>query len=218
MTTKTDSETNTQTSTAGRFIVLEGIDGAGKSTHVEFIAQAIREHHGVRVVVTREPGGTPLAEKIRGLVLHEPMDVETEVLLVTAARRDHVKHVIRPALQAGQWVLCDRFVDSTRAYQGGGGGVSLGWIDELSAWATFGLAPDRVYLFDAPAALAAQRRGQRGLAEDRFEAQDIAYFERVRDVYLNQPRLFAEDSMLVIDSSQTLAQIQTQLLQDIAAF
>ena len=199
----------------GRFIVLEGIDGAGKSTHVAFIAQAIRDHYGVDVLVTREPGGTPLAEKIRALVLHEPMDVETEVLLVTAARRDHVKQVIRPALQSGQWVVCDRFVDSTRAYQGGGGRVSLKWIDELSDWATFGLSPDRVYLFDAPAALAAQRRGQRGQAEDRFEAQDIAYFERVRDVYLNQPRLFAEDSMRVIDSTLNVSRIQEILLSDI---
>lgn len=200
----------------GRFIVLEGIDGAGKSTHVPFIAQHIRDHYGVEVLVTREPGGTPLAEKIRGLVLHESMDVETEVLLVTAARRDHVKQVIRTALQSGQWVVCDRFVDSTRAYQGGGGGVSLKWIDELSAWATFGLAPDRVYLFDAPAALAAQRRGQRGQAEDRFEAQDLAYFERVRDVYLNQPRLFAEDSLRVIDSALSVTKIQKLLADDLS--
>ncbi|MBU3725669.1 MAG: dTMP kinase [Burkholderiaceae bacterium] len=200
----------------GKFIVLEGIDGAGKSTHVEFIAQSIRESHGVQVLVTREPGGTPLAEKIRGLVLHEPMDVETEVLLVTAARRDHVARVIRPALEAGQWVVCDRFVDSTRAYQGGGGGVSLGWIDELSESATSGLSPDRVYLFDAPAALAAQRRGGRGQAEDRFEAQDLAYFERVRDVYLNQQRLFSEASFLVIDSSMSVSRIQNLLLIDIA--
>lgn len=199
----------------GRFIVLEGIDGAGKSTHVEFIAQAIGQHHGAEVLITREPGGTPLAEKIRELVLHEPMDVETEVLLVTAARRDHVKQVIRPALQSGQWVLCDRFVDSTRAYQGGGGGVSLRWIDELSDWATFGLSPDRVYLFDAPAALAAQRRGQRGQAEDRFEAQNLAYFERVRDVYLNQPRLSAQDSIMVIDSALSVPMIQQILRKDI---
>ena len=204
-----------QTPQQGRFIVLEGIDGAGKSTHVEFIAQAIREHHGVQVLITREPGGTPLAEKIRELVLHQPMDVETEVLLVTAARRDHVKQVIRPALQAGQWVLCDRFVDSTRAYQGGGGGVSLKWIEELSGWATFGLTPDRVYLFDAPAELAAKRRSHRGQAEDRFEAQDIAYFERVRDVYLNQPRLFAEDSLVVIDSALSVSRIQEILYKDL---
>lgn len=200
----------------GKFIVLEGIDGAGKSTHVAFIAQHIRDHHGVEVLVTREPGGTPLAEKIRELVLHESMDVETEVLLVTASRRDHVKQVILPALQSGQWVLCDRFVDSTRAYQGGGGGVSLKWIDELSAWATLGLAPDRVYLFDAPAALAAQRRGQRGQAEDRFEAQDLAFFERVRDVYLNQPRLFSEDSLRVIDSVLSVTEIQKLLADDLS--
>lgn len=206
---------NDKTRKPGRFVVLEGIDGAGKSTHVAFIAQAIRQHHGAEVLVTREPGGTPLAEKIRELVLHSPMDVETEVLLVTAARRDHVKHVIGPALKAGTWVLCDRFVDSTRAYQGGGGGVSLKWIDELSSWATFGLSPDRVYLFDAPAALAAQRRSGRGQAEDRFEAQDLAYFERVRDVYLNQPRLSAIESVVVIDSALSVSRIQEILDKDI---
>ena len=199
----------------GKFIVLEGIDGAGKSTHVDFIARAIGRHHGAEVVVTREPGGTPLAEKLRELVLHEPMDVETEVLLVTAARRDHVRSVIAPALEAGRWVLCDRFVDSTRAYQGGGGGVDLEWIDDLSRHAVVGYWPDRVYLFDAPAELAAQRRGGRGQAEDRFEAQNLAYFERVRQVYLHQHRPGVQAIFRVIDSVQNVSRIQQILTEDI---
>jgi dTMP kinase len=192
----------------GKFIVFEGIDGAGKSTHLDFTCAQIRALKGVDVVLTREPGGTPLAEKIRELVLHEPMDVETEVLMVAAARRDHVTRVIAPALAAGKWVVCDRYVDSTRAYQGGGGGVPLDWIDQLMASATKGIWPDRVYLFDAPAALAAARRNSRGNASDRFEAQDLQYFERVRDVYLNKPRVNSQ-APVVIDSSQDVSRIQS---------
>ena len=200
----------------GKFVVLEGIDGAGKSTHLDFICDQIRAQKGVEVVLTREPGGTPLAEKIRELVLHEPMDVETEVLMVAAARRDHVAKVIAPALAAGSWVVCDRYVDSTRAYQGGGGQVSLAWIDGLMASATMGVRPDRVYLFDAPAQLAAARRNSRGNATDRFEAQDLAYFERVRDVYLNQPRVNSPQAV-VIDSSQDVSRIQSILKDSISS-
>ncbi len=200
----------------GKFVVLEGIDGAGKSTHLDFICDQIRAQKGVEVVLTREPGGTPLAEKIRELVLHEPMDVETEVLMVAAARRDHVAKVIAPALAAGSWVVCDRYVDSTRAYQGGGGQVSLAWIDGLMASATMGVWPDRVYLFDAPAQLAAARRNSRGNATDRFEAQDLAYFERVRDVYLNQPRVNSPQAV-VIDSSQDVSRIQSILKDSISS-
>jgi len=164
--------------------------------------------------MTREPGGTPLAEKIRELLLHEPMDSETEVLLAVAARRDHFRTRIKPALQAGQWVVCDRFTESTRAYQGGGGGVDLGWIDQLNRDATEGIEPDRTYLFDAPASLAAQRRAQRGAAGDRFESQDLAFFNRVRAVYLNKPQV---DSLkrLVIDSSDAVPNIQKLLEENI---
>lgn len=200
---------------AGKFIVLEGIDGAGKSTHLDFICEQIREHKQVEVLLTREPGGTPLAEKIRALLLHEPMSVETEVLLVMAARKDHVEQRIRPALEQGQWVVCDRFIDSTRAYQGGGGGVNLGWIDALNDMATGGLSPDRVYLFDIPSELAAQRRGGRGSVSDRFEEQGVAYFDRVRDVYMNQRRLFAEDQTLAIDAQQSIEAIREILRKDI---
>ena len=135
------------------------------------------------------------------------MDSDTEVLLAVAARRDHVINVIKPALESGQWVVCDRFTESTRAYQGGGGGVDMAWIDRLNQQATLGLKPDRTYLFDAPAELAAQRRSQRGRASDRFESQDAEFFDRVRDVYLNRPQV---DSLkrLVIDSSETVINIQ----------
>lgn len=199
----------------GKLIVLEGIDGAGKSTHLDFVCEQIREFKNVDVVLTREPGGTPLAEKIRELLLHEPMSVETEVLLVMAARRDHVEQRIRPALETGQWVVCDRFIDSTRAYQGGGGEVSLGWIDDLNESVCFGISPHRVYLFDIPASLAAQRRGGRGTASDRFEEQGVAYFERVRDVYLNHQRMFTEDQTLVIDAQQSIEAIREILRSDL---
>lgn len=199
----------------GKFLVLEGIDGAGKSTHVDYIAQCIRELHGVDVVVTREPGGTPLAESIRSLLLHQPMDVQTEVLLVLAARADHVRQKIRPALESGSWVLCDRFVDSTRAYQGGGGGVDLGWIDGLNASVCEAVWPDRIYLFDLPAELAAQRRGGRGGPSDRFEGQDVAYFERVRRVYLEQMRPGAQAATRVIDSRMDVSRIQIKIKEDI---
>jgi len=212
----------------GQLIVLEGIDGAGKSTHVTFIADLIRRLHGVTVLVSREPGGTPLAESLRDLLLHQPMSPTAEVLLAVAARQDHVEKVIRPALASGQWVVCDRFIDSTRAYQGGGGGVELGWIDSLNTVATGGLEPDRVYLFDAPSALAAQRRGgrnadpvrqhdQNGHADaDRFESQGVAFFDRVRDVYLNRQRDNAAVQTKIIDSTLSVPQIQSLLSEDIS--
>ena len=142
------------------------------------------------------------------------MDSDTEVLLAVAARRDHVINVIKPALESGQWVVCDRFTESTRAYQGGGGGVDMAWIDRLNQQATLGLKPDRTYLFDAPAELAAQRRSQRGRASDRFESQDAEFFDRVRDVYLNRPQV---DSLkrLVIDSSETVTNIQKLLEKEV---
>jgi dTMP kinase len=195
----------------GRFIVLEGIDGAGKSTHIEFIAQTIRSAHGANVLITREPGGTPLAEKIRELVLHEPMDVATEVLMVAAARRDHVQRLIGPALERGDWVLCDRFIDSTRAYQGGGGGVDLGWIDAINGEVCNRLEPDRVILFDLPAHIAAARRGGRGGQEDRFEAQDVAYFERVRGVYLTRMRPGALEKTAILNAELDVSRIQKEL-------
>ncbi|HKX41005.1 MAG TPA: dTMP kinase [Burkholderiaceae bacterium] len=164
-----------------RFITFEGIDGAGKSTHIATVAERLRGR-GANVVCTREPGGTPLAERLRELVLHETMDTLTECLLVFAARRDHLRQVIEPALARGDTVLCDRYTDATFAYQGGGGGADLQQLATLEGWVQASRQPDLTFLFDLPPALAAQRRAQ-ARAADRFEQQDLEYFERVRAGY-----------------------------------
>jgi dTMP kinase len=166
---------------SGRFITFEGIDGAGKSTHIEAVAQRLRAT-GATVVCTREPGGTPLAERVREMVLHAEMDVLTEALLVFAARRDHIRQIIAPALAAGHTVLCDRFTDATFAYQGGGGGAPLPVLIQLEQWVQGALQPDLTIWFDLPAELAAKRRAA-ARAADRFEQQDIDYFQRVRGAY-----------------------------------
>ena len=166
---------------SGRFITLEGIDGAGKSTHIDAVAQRLRSA-GATVVCTREPGGTPLAERVRGIMLDETMDALTEALLVFAARRDHLRQVIGPALAAGHTLLCDRFSDATFAYQGGGGGAPWPVLEELEQWVQGDLQPHLTIWFDLPAALAAQRRSQ-GRVADRFEQQDLSFFERVRGGY-----------------------------------
>ena len=165
-----------------RFITFEGIDGAGKSTHIEAIAQRLRAA-GARVVCTREPGGTPLAERLRELVLHEAMDSLTETLLVFAARRNHIQQVIMPALARGDTVLCDRFTDATFAYQGGGRSVDQAMLSALEQWVQGSLQPDLTVWFDLPAAMAAGRRAK-ARAADRFEQEDLEFFERVRAAYL----------------------------------
>ncbi len=165
----------------GRFITIEGIDGAGKSTHLDAIASHLR-FGGRSVVSTREPGGTPLAEQLRALLLGQAMDSTTETLLVFAARRDHLQTLIAPALARGDTVLCDRFTDATFAYQGGGRGVDVGWLLRLEADVLAGLQPDLTIWFDLPAHMAAERRAQAREA-DRFEQQDLPFFERVRDAY-----------------------------------
>jgi len=166
----------------GRFISFEGIDGAGKTTHIDAVEQAWRAA-GHEVVRTREPGGTALAESLRELVLHQPMDALTEALLVFAARRDHIQQVIAPALARGAWVLCDRFTDATFAYQGAGRGFDLQVLAQLEGWVQQGLQPELTLLFDLPPAVAAARlRDAR--QPDRFEALDEAFFERVRGGYL----------------------------------
>jgi len=160
-----------------RFITFEGIDGAGKSSHIEALAAWLRLR-GLQVCVTREPGGTALAERLREMVLHTPMDSLTEALLVFAARRDHLQRVIEPALAAGQVVLCDRFTDASFAYQGGGRGFDLNVLERLEDWVQAGRQPDLTVWFEIPAALAAQRRGA-ARQPDRFEGQDLPFFERV---------------------------------------
>ena len=199
---------------SGQFLVIEGIDGAGKSTHLDFICQTIQKTRGVEVVKTREPGGSDLAEKIRDLVLHQKMDAHTQVLLAMAARRDHIQNCIRPALSRGDWVVSDRFSDSTSAYQGGGGGVAQAWIDQIAQEVTQGLRPNRTYIFDVPAEVAAARRAGRGGKADEFEAQGEGYFERVRQIYLKKAQVNSE-VYRVIDGTQTLEIIQNILYKDI---
>jgi dTMP kinase len=165
----------------GRFVTVEGIDGAGKSTHLQAIASHLGRH-GAEVVLTREPGGTPLAEAVRELMLHRAMDAMTEVLLVFAARRDHLLTCIEPALARGALVLCDRFTDATFAYQGSGRGVDLGMLETLERAVQASRQPDLTLWFDLPAEEAAARRAAARQA-DRFEAEDAAFFRRVREGY-----------------------------------
>ncbi len=177
----------------GKFITFEGIDGAGKSTHVEALAGRLRAK-GCQVVVTREPGGTALAEQVRALLLNQGMDALTEALLVFAARRDHLRAVIEPALARGDTVLCDRFSDATFAYQGGGRGLDWQALLQLERSVQGDRQPDLTLWFDVPAAVAEQRRAA-ARAPDRFESLDLAFFERVRQGYARRmaeaPRRFA---------------------------
>lgn len=198
----------------GKFITLEGVDGAGKSTHVDWLAARLREA-GHEVVLTREPGGTPLGERLRSLVLAESMHLETETLLMFAARREHMELVIKPALEAGKWVVSDRFTDATFAYQGGGRGMSPERIEALEAWVQGSFQPDLTLYFDLPTAIAAARRGQRAQAPganagDRFERESEDFFERVRNGYLARARQFP-DRIRVIDADRTIPDIQKQL-------
>ncbi|MCC9597434.1 MULTISPECIES: dTMP kinase [unclassified Rubrivivax] len=194
--------------TAGRFLSFEGIDGAGKSSHIEWLAGWLRER-GREVLVTREPGGTELAERLRELVLHQPMDALTEALLVFAARRDHLATRIEPALAAGAVVLCDRFTDATFAYQGAGRGFDLGVLATLETWVQQGRQPDLTVWFDLPPAVAAARRAA-VRAPDRFESQDEAFFERVRSGYAR--RAAADPGRFVIlDAAATPDAVRAQL-------
>ena len=169
---------------AGRFVTFEGIDGAGKSSHIEALARWMRAR-GHEVLLTREPGGTPLAERLRELVLAEPMDTLTELLLVFAARRDHLAGEVMPALQRGATVLCDRFTDASFAYQGAGRGIALERIALLEQWVQEGRQPDLTLWFDLPAEVAAARRAA-AREPDRFEQQDAAFFARVQAGYASR--------------------------------
>jgi len=184
----------------GRFITLEGIDGAGKSTQADHVAEILRAH-GAELVVTREPGGTALGEQLRQLVLHQPMTSRTETLLVFAARAQHIEAVIEPALSAGRWVLCDRFTDATFAYQGGGRGVDDSEIGALEHWVQRGLQPDLTLLFDVPPEIAAKRLAESRPA-DRFEQEQTQFFARVRGVYVARAQRYA-DRFIVIDGTQS---------------
>jgi len=192
----------------GVFISVEGIDGAGKSTHVDALAAWLRQRGRV-VRQTREPGGTPLAETLRQLVLQEPMDPLTESLLVFAARRDHLQRCIEPALAAGEVVLCDRFTDATFAYQGGGRGFDLAVLTDLERWVQQGRQPDLSFWFDLPPGIAAARRAA-VRAPDRFESQDEGFFSRVRAGYA--ARVQGDPTRFVrIDAERSPADVWAQI-------
>lgn len=193
----------------GKLITFEGVDGAGKSTHVEWFANELRSA-GHSVVVTREPGGSPLGEKLRELVLHEPMDAVTETLLVFTARDDHLKKRIQPALDAGTWVVCDRFTDSTVAYQGGGKGVAPGLIEAMRKIVHPDLQPDCTLIFDCAFEVSQERMQRSGRALDRFEREGRTFFERVRAAYLAVAKA-DPGRVRVIDSTLSLDAIRTEL-------
>ena len=202
----------------GKFITLEGVDGAGKSTHLEFIADALRAAGGNEsrhVIVTREPGGTDLAERMRQAILAQPMPPGMETLFLFAARADHVARVIGPALAAGSWVVCDRFTDATAAYQGAGKGVPLDVIERLRELAHPGLAPSRTFVFDCPYEVAQKRLAASRKTLDRFEREERAFFERVRAAYLERAR--AEPGrMRVIDASAGLEAIRKAIAANLS--
>jgi len=193
--------------TRGRFITLEGVDGAGKSTHTVWIADFLRAQ-GLDVVSTREPGGTPLGEKLRALLLTDPMGLDTETLLMFAARCEHLHQVIEPALARGAWVVCDRYTDATYAYQGGGRGLGAARVAALEAWMQAG-QPDLTWLFDVPLEVARARLAD-AREPDRFEREGAAFFERTREAY--HARAAAEPQRIrIVDSTQSIAQIRTGL-------
>jgi dTMP kinase len=192
----------------GRFITLEGVDGAGKSTHTEWIAGRLREH-GLKVVVSREPGGTPLGEKLRELLLTEPMGLRTETLLMFAARAEHLRQTLLPALQSGCWVVCDRFTDATYAYQGGGRELGAPAIQALEQWVHPGLHPDLTLLFDVPLDVARERLAD-AREPDRFEREGAAFFERVRAAY-RQRADKAPDRFHIVDATRSIEAVRLGL-------
>ncbi len=198
----------------GKFITVEGIEGVGKTTNIKFIQQQLLVA-GRDVIVTREPGGTPLGEAIRGLLLDPEftgMDSNCELQLMFAARAEHLARVIRPAIEQGQWVLCDRFTDATYAYQGGGRGIDTNVIARLEALVQGDFRPDITLLLDVPVEIGLSRAGKRGEL-DRFEQEEVAFFERVRDSYLAMANQY-EERYRIIDASLPLEQVQ-QLLSDV---
>jgi dTMP kinase len=203
--------------TPGRFLTIEGIEGVGKSTQLARLSQGLNER-GIAHVVTREPGGTPLAERIREIVLDnargESMPPTAELLLMFAARAVHLTNLVEPTLRAGQWVVCDRFIDATYAYQGGGRRLSVEHIRQLETMVLGARRPDLTVLLDAPVEQALKRARQRnaGAAADRFESERAEFFERVRDAYL--ARAAAEPGRIaVVDASQSVDRVALQILE-----
>ena len=200
------------TMTRGRFITMEGIEGVGKSTNMAFVQQYL-EAKNIPLVLSREPGGTALGEKIRELLLdhrNQSMADDTELLLMFAARAQHLNELILPALEQGKWVLCDRFTDATYAYQGGGRGISAARIAQLEEWVQGELRPDVTLLLDAPTDIGLARAAGREQAADRFEREKQAFFEKVRNCYLEMARAQPQ-RYRIIDASQSLDQVTMQL-------
>ncbi|MBS1228125.1 MAG: dTMP kinase [Proteobacteria bacterium] len=193
----------------GKFITFEGIDGAGKSSHIAGVVGFLRRQ-GINVVATREPGGTPLGEKLRELLLNEAMHLETEALLMFAARREHLAQLIEPALARGDWVVCDRFSDATYAYQGGGRGLDKTKFEQLEQWVHGHLQPDLTFLFDLPPAVAGQRIAVQGRLLDRFEQERADFHSRVRSAYLERAAQ-APQRIVVINAEQRLDEIKMQV-------
>lgn len=199
---------------SAKFITLEGVDGAGKSTHLDWIAGRI-EAAGKSVLVTREPGGTPLGEELRKLLLAQPMHLETETLLMFAARCEHLRRVILPALAADTWVLCDRFTDATFAYQGAGRGLEPDRIEILEHWVQQGLQPDLTLVFDVSIEEARRRRMAASAAPDRFEQEGQEFFARVRSGYLARAERYPQRISL-IDASKSVDDIR-KILEEVFA-
>lgn len=199
--------------TSGKFISLEGMDGAGKSTHIPDIITQLQQR-GVEVVSTREPGGTKLGEQLREILLHEPMHPETEAMLMFAARREHIAQVIQPALARGAYVLTDRFSDATYAYQCGAKGVSAEKIMQLEEWVQMGLQPDITLLFDVPPEVSLQRLAS-ARTPDKFEREGLAFFAQLRTSYLQRAAEFPQ-RFRVINANQTLDKVKV-IVSDIIA-
>ncbi len=193
----------------GKFITFEGIDGAGKSSHVEWLASFLRDQ-GKIVHVTREPGGTELGENLRELLLHKTMHLETETLLIFAARREHLAKVIEPALSSGEWLVCDRFSDATYAYQGGGRGLDRAKLQQLEHWVHGHLQPDLTLLFDLPLDVARERIALASRVLDRFEQERADFHERVRQAYLERAHSYPM-RIRVIDAQQSIEKIRNLL-------
>ena len=198
----------------GKFITFEGIDGAGKSTHIAALSDFL-EAQGLHVARTREPGGTPLGEKLRELLLRETMHLETEAMLMFAARREHLAQLIEPALARGEWVVCDRFSDATYAYQGGGRGLDRAKFAALEQWVHGGLQPDLTFLFDLPPGVAGRRIAAQGRELDKFEQERTDFHARVRQAYLERAAE-APQRIVVIDADQPLETIRAKVLEAVA--
>ena len=196
-----------------KFITFEGIDGAGKSTHLNWFADSLKAR-GLDLLVTREPGGTALGEKLREILLHEPMHGETEALLMFAARREHMENVIKPALAKGTWVISDRFTDASFAYQGGGRGVAIEKLEQLEKWVQGDLQPDLTLLFDIPVEVARQRLNknvaQTKVALDKFEQEKSDFFDKVRNAYLARAQKNPQ-RYVIIRAERTPAEVKVQM-------